>query len=329
NNTLTNNTAKENTGFDFYVSASSDAHCSNVIENNMGSGNRPIKYYNSPVDLSNEILSELILCNANNSTINNVTIKGSGTLKNNGFLILRTDNSTFTNINSSNSYYGISMWSSSNNTLTNNTANLNSYYGISMWSSSNNTLTNNTANLNSYYGISMWSSSNNTLTNNAANLNSYGIWLASSSNNNTFTENAANLNSYGIWLASSSNNLLYHNNLINNTNNNAYDTSTNQWNTSTVGNYYSDYTGSDSDGIGDTSYQIPGRSSIDYFPLVHPWEKTPLKGDLDDDDKTTSKDAAIALQIAVGSRQFDDAADVSGDGRVSSLDALIILQMVT
>ncbi|RZN14874.1 MAG: hypothetical protein EF812_04260, partial [Methanosarcinales archaeon] len=152
------------------------------------------------------------------------------------------------------------------------------------------------------------------------------------SSNNNLTSNTINSNNnYGISMWSSSNNILYHNNLINNTNNNAYDTGTNQWNTSTVGNYYSDYTGSDnnSDGIGDTSYQIPGGSSIDYFPLMHPWEKTPLKGDLDDDFQITAKDAAIVLEIAVGSLPFDDAADVSGDGRVSSLDALIILQMVT
>lgn len=40
----------------------------------------------------------------------------------------------------------------------------------------------------------------------------------------------------------------------------------------------------------------------------------------------TTADAVIALQIAVGSRPFDDAADVSGDGQVTSLDALMILQ---
>jgi hypothetical protein len=36
--------------------------------------------------------------------------------------------------------------------------------------------------------------------------------------------------------------------------------------------------------------------------------------------------AVIALRIAVGSREYDPAADVSDDGRVSSLDALMILQ---
>ncbi|MEA1868923.1 MAG: dockerin type I domain-containing protein, partial [Euryarchaeota archaeon] len=44
------------------------------------------------------------------------------------------------------------------------------------------------------------------------------------------------------------------------------------------------------------------------------------------DNQITPADAAIALQIAVGSRPFDATADVSGDGRVISLDALMILQ---
>jgi len=37
-------------------------------------------------------------------------------------------------------------------------------------------------------------------------------------------------------------------------------------------------------------------------------------------------DAVIALQIAAGSRPYDSGWDVSGDGNVTSLDALMILQ---
>ncbi|CAD6492580.1 MAG: von Willebrand factor type A domain protein [Candidatus Argoarchaeum ethanivorans] len=55
-----------------------------------------------------------------------------------------------------------------------------------------------------------------------------------------------------------------------------------------------------------------------------------VNGDLNGDDTLTPADAAIALEIAVGSRPCDDAmlaaADVSGDGMVTSLDALMILQ---
>ena len=43
----------------------------------------------------------------------------------------------------------------------------------------------------------------------------------------------------------------------------------------------------------------------------------------------TTADAAIALEIAVGSRPYYDAMEVSGDGRVTSLDALMILQAAT
>jgi hypothetical protein len=42
----------------------------------------------------------------------------------------------------------------------------------------------------------------------------------------------------------------------------------------------------------------------------------------------TTTDAMIALQIAVGSRGYDPRWDVSGDGSVTSLDALMILQAV-
>ncbi|MCK5108820.1 MAG: dockerin type I repeat-containing protein, partial [Methanosarcinales archaeon] len=51
-----------------------------------------------------------------------------------------------------------------------------------------------------------------------------------------------------------------------------------------------------------------------------------MRGDLDGDYMITSIDAAIALEIAVGSRPFDDVADVNSDGKVSSVDARIILQ---
>jgi len=140
-----------------------------------------------------------------------------------------------------NNYYGISLYYSSNNMLTNNTANSNSFYSIYLCYSSNNTLINNTASHNTgTYGIYLASSnnntlqnndgedndigirlsgsSNNTLENNTANSNDYGIWLCTSSSNNTIDNNTANSNDYGIWLCtSSSNNTLTNNTAYNNT----------------------------------------------------------------------------------------------------------------
>jgi len=52
----------------------------------------------------------------------------------------------------------------------------------------------------------------------------------------------------------------------------------------------------------------------------------PLRGDLNSDGILTPADAAIALRMAVRG-EYADAADVSGDGKVTSLDALMIMQV--
>ena len=95
------------------------------------------------------------------------------------------------------------------------------------------------------------------------------------------TGNNASNNDYGIRMydSSSNNNLLYHNNLIDNTQN-AYDYSTNYWDNGypSGGNYWDDYTGEDTDGdgIGDTSYPIPGGTNEDRYPLMDPWTEAPV-----------------------------------------------------
>ena len=68
-------------------------------------------------------------------------------------------------------------------------------------------------------------------------------------------------------------------------------------------------------------------NNLSTFALVGATASSPPpSGDLNRDGILTPADAAIALEIAAGSRPFDDAADVSGDGSVTSLDALMILQ---
>ena len=301
--------------------------------------------------------------NSTNITVRNLTL----TKNYEGVLFVHTENSRIENVSVSNNNYGIHLYFSNNNILYGNIANSNyDYYGIYLLSSSNNVLQNNIANSNNNCGICLWNSTSNTLYSNIANSNRCGIWLRSSSDNtlknniansnlrgsgicmsysssNILTSNTASNNKYGIYLYYLSNNKIYLNNFINNTDNTyPHYFSSNVWNstskmtymynkttyTNYLGNYWSDYTGSDADGdgIGDTHYSIYGDNS-DKHPLMQPWVGATLqKGDLNGDDQITSADAAIALGMAVRG-EYNPTADVNGDGSVTSLDALMILQI--
>ena len=175
--------------------------------------------------------------------------------------------------------------------------------------------------------------------NRVENSGRYGIYLTGATNS-AVAGNDIIRNSYGMYLHSSSDNLIFHNNFLDNANYNAKDDGTsNSWDDGypSAGNYWSDHGGADDfkgpdqdqsgkDGIIDTPYPIPGGSSVDRYPLMHPWTgDTPQKGDLNGDNQITPADAAIALHLAA-TGTHDDAADVSGDGDVTSLDALMILQ---
>ncbi len=264
-NTITNNTCTSDF-FGIRLSSSS----SNTITNNTCNNNTygiHLEYYSSNNTLTNNT------CNNNNSEGIHLE-SSSNTLTNNtctgnyreGIYLLSSssNNNILTNNTCNNNSEGIHLESSSSNILTNNTCNNNKYDGIYLYSSSN-TITNNTCNNNTYHGIYLFSSSSNILTNNTCTNNTYGIYLYSSSSN-TITNNTCTNNTYGIHLSFSTNNNITWNELMFNTIN-AYDnTAANLWEY----NFYSDYTGPDSnrDRIGDIPYNITGGSNRDLHPLV-------------------------------------------------------------
>ena len=150
-NGIINSTLSENSIADFYISILYHSDCDNYLENVIGSNNLPIKYFNYSVNLANEALSELILCDADYSNITNITIDASSTLKNNMLYSHLTDYSNFTFVNSSNNYYGIYIKSGSNNQIINTTT-YNNTYGIYIYYSGYNSIINSTT-ANNTYGI--------------------------------------------------------------------------------------------------------------------------------------------------------------------------------
>jgi parallel beta-helix repeat protein len=183
----------------------------------------------------------------------------------------------------------------------------------------------------------------NNITNNVLHDNMYGVFLDYPSYNNTVCGNTIYDNYVGIDVHKSHNNTLYHNNLINNTiNARRRDVeSLNTWDNGypSGGNYWSDYVGVDvkkgsgqdlpgSDGIGDTPYVIDA-DNIDHYPLMNPWTRTPLLGDVNGDETIDLYDI-VACAVSFGAMPSDPnwnpQADLYQDEIIDIFDLIIIAQ---
>ena len=262
------------------VSSSNVTISNNVCSNN--SKNGIDLFFSNKVTVSNNNCEDYIhgiyLTSSNYNLITNNICQGISRC---GIMLLVSDNNILLN-NTSSSYgnNGLHLESSSNNTVSNNNFNGNANDGFFSAYGDNNTITNNNCNDNNYNGIRLSSSSNNTVLNNTCDHNMFaGVFLRSSRSNIIIDNNCSANSKYAFYLESSNDSLLYGNELINNggasstfdpSHIQAYDDGANRWNSSSYGNYWSDWTMPDAntDGIVDVPYAIASGSNVDHYPTT-------------------------------------------------------------
>ena len=241
--------------------------------------------------------SGIHVCSNHNNISNN-------TIMNNARGIFLRDfslnNNVHRNIITQNSN-GLALGHSSKNNISENIIISNSNDGIHIQVSSENKIIRNTIVENSGDGVTLWQSLNNSIIENTiANNHFSGIGLSYFSNNN----------------------LLYHNNLINNTQN-ARDSCSNTWYNVTLheGNYWDDF--ETNPGYPDV-YEIPGGGNVDLYPLTEPFVSIP--GDLDYDGDVDLNDLAQLLSnYGTPSGATYWMGDIDGDGDVDLSDLAALL----
>nr|NIQ04264.1 DUF1565 domain-containing protein [Candidatus Korarchaeota archaeon]NIU82078.1 DUF1565 domain-containing protein [Candidatus Thorarchaeota archaeon]NIW12498.1 DUF1565 domain-containing protein [Candidatus Thorarchaeota archaeon]NIW50712.1 DUF1565 domain-containing protein [Candidatus Korarchaeota archaeon] len=186
---------------------------------------------------------------------------------------------TIEDVNVSGGSVGILLGYSSHITITNTVIANNTLFGVFLLHSTNTTITNSIIANNRWKGIWLLFTTNTTITNSMITNNQYGIELGFEPVHFAIATNP--ITSFGDSItvqAASTSNLVYRNNVFGNGVNAKDSGRRNAFNTSTVGNYWGDYNGTDAngDGIGDTPYVIPGLAgSKDYHPAMTPFALPP------------------------------------------------------
>ena len=276
NNTIEANTIIENSqGIDLIDSDG------NVIIDNMVNGSSYAGIYVSNA-IFTKIRGNIVYNNTRNGIVldygRNGTIAENTVYNNlmNGISLLSSDNN-YNNITSNTVYNntenGIKLFNSNFNLISENEVYNNILDGILIYGDSND-ITNNIVKDNNENGIHIDPGNYNYIDSNTVRDNAiHGIFLEEGTDYNEITENIIHNNTIGIEIDSmGDNNSIYQNLFLKNGNHAVDDGTDNKWNSTTIGNYWDNWTSPDvspNDGIVDVPYNISGSAgSVDYLPIA-------------------------------------------------------------
>jgi len=236
---------------------------------------KPIYYYANTNDLKKENFSnagQVILVGCDNCEISGLNMSYGGP----GISLFHCDQNTVFN-NTISFRYGeiIKLYSSYQNNISHNSiSDVGISSGINLrYSNENNVTFNQIINCNT--AIEVGTSYRNSIRDNYLDNNYRGMYIQTGQigdMNNIIMRNIISNNNEGIYTTSpyTRANMIYLNNFINNGVNAENNGGSNYWDNGSIGNYWEDYEGNDTDddGIGDTPYYIPGAAGDqDNFPI--------------------------------------------------------------
>ncbi|MEM4703481.1 MAG: NosD domain-containing protein [Candidatus Bathyarchaeia archaeon] len=211
---------------------------------------------------------------ANNVTLKGFTVRHSGTSSvDSGVLMVQASNAVISDNFVIENNNGISLHFSNDTLISNNYVASNNLEGVKLYSSTRSLVLNNTIE-NNMDGIYVYSSWENVIRNNIIFQNVFcGMYLSLSVENYFVGNSIYSSGAFGVYLSFTNENVFYHNN-FNNTSQIWSNGNTNFWDFGKEGNYWSGYSGTDSnlDGIGD----------LPFMTEVNNWDNFPLMGKFSD-----------------------------------------------